>query len=106
MVGDILPGSPPSVEWHDAVVEHMKKGEVAVFLLQEEDEGVDHVDDLRDVEHPGHSQRSQGLRGSGVIHRLTAPAVVSCHEEAEQKVIQCSCSNHDTTSSLEESPIN
>lgn len=80
-----LPGSPPGVEWHDAVVEHMKKGKVAVFLLQEEDERVHHVDDLGDVEHPGHGQSSQCLRLPGVIHRLTMPAVVSCYEEAEQK---------------------
>ena len=105
MLTNNLPGSPPGVEWHDAVVEHMKKGKVAVFLLQEEDERVHHVDDLGDVEHPGHGQRSQCLRGHGVIHGLTPPTVASCHEEAGQKDdIQCYCSNHDT-SSLEESPI-
>ena len=63
----------------------MQEGEVAVLFLQEEDEGVHHVDDLGDVEHPGHGQRSQRLRGHGVIHGLTPPAVISCHEEAGQK---------------------
>ena len=63
----------------------MKKGKVAVFFLQEEDEGIHHVDDLGDVEHPGHSQSSQCLRLPGVIYRLTMPAVLSCYKKAEQK---------------------
>ena len=40
----------------------MQEREVAEFLLQHEEEGVEHVEELGDVEDPGKIESSDGLR--------------------------------------------
>ena len=59
----------------------MQEGEVAELLLQHEEEGVEHVEELRHVEKPGKIQCSDGLWVVGVVHGLTDPAVVACDVE-------------------------
>ena len=56
------PGAKPTLEWHNSVVVNMQEREVAEFLLQHEEEGVEHVEELGDVENPGKIESSDGLR--------------------------------------------
>ena len=53
----------------------MQEREVSEFLLQHEEEGVEHVEEFRDVENPCKIQSSDGLRVVGVVNGLTGPAV-------------------------------
>ena len=43
------------------MVEHMEKRQMAEFLLENKEEGVKHVNELGDVEDPGHGQGSQSF---------------------------------------------
>ena len=52
---------------------------MSVLLLQEKYHRVHHVNQLGDVEHPGHVQCSQGIRRIGIFHWLTLPTVVTTH---------------------------
>ena len=69
------PCAKPALEWHNSVVVDMQEREVAEFLLQHEEEGVEHVEEFRDVENPCKIQSSDGLRVVGVVNGLTGPAV-------------------------------
>ena len=53
----------------------MQEREVAEFLLQHEEEGVEHVEEFGDVENPGKIQSSDCLRVVGIVNGLTGPAV-------------------------------
>ena len=75
------PGAKPTLEGHNSVVVNMQEREVAEFLLQHEEEGVEHVQELGDVENPGQTESSDGLRVVGIVHGLTGPAVVACDVE-------------------------
>ena len=54
----------------------MQEREVAEFLLQDEEEGVEHVEEFGDVENPGQIESSDGLRVVGIVNGLTGPAVL------------------------------
>ena len=79
------PGSPPCLSWHDSVMEDMKEGEMGELLLEDEEDGVEHVDELRNVEVPGHVKGAQRLGGGGEVYGLAAPAVVATDIEPEGK---------------------
>ena len=78
------PGTPPAVEGHDAVMEDVEEGEMAVLLLQEKHHWVGHVNNLREVEDPGHVESPESLRVLGVVHGFTLPAVVPAHEKSRR----------------------
>ena len=69
------PCAKPTLEWHNSVVVDMQEREVSEFLLQHEEEGVEHVEEFRDVENPCKIQSSDGLRVVGIVNGLTGPAV-------------------------------
>ena len=52
----------------------MQEGEVGELLPEHEEGGVGHVEELGDVEEPGHDQGMDGLGALGVIHRLAGQA--------------------------------
>ena len=74
---NISPDSPPRGERHDAVVDDMEGGEVAVLLPQDEEEGVEVVDPLGEVVPPCHVGGVQGSGAVGVVHRLAVPVVLA-----------------------------
>ena len=57
------------------MVEHMEKRQMAEFLLENKKEGVKHVNELGDIEDPGHRQGSHSFWILWVVNRLTCPAV-------------------------------
>ena len=52
--------SYPSSGGHDAVVDHVEGGQVAELLVEEEEDGVQHVQELGEVVPPGCIQRCHG----------------------------------------------
>ena len=52
--------SYPSSGGHDAVVDHVEGGQVAELLVEEEEDGVKHVQELGEVVPPGCIQRCHG----------------------------------------------
>ena len=54
----------------------MQEREVAEFLLQHEEEGVEHVEEFGDVENPGKVESSDCLWVIGIVNGLTGPAVI------------------------------
>ena len=52
--------SYPSSGGHDAVVDHVEGGQVAELLVEEEEDGVQHVQELGEVVPPGRVQGRQG----------------------------------------------
>ena len=77
----LLPGSPPSLQRHDAVVEDVEEGEVAELLLQDKKDRVGEVKELRDVEEPGHIESTERLGIVGIVNGLASPAVVAADIE-------------------------
>lgn len=67
--------TPPGLEGHHAVVEHMEEREVGELLLEDEEDGVGEVEELGDVEDPGEVEGPEGLGPVGVVDRLARPAV-------------------------------
>ena len=59
----------------------MQEREVAEFLLQDEEEGVEHVEEFGDVENPGKVESSDCLWVIGIVNGLTGPAVVPADVE-------------------------
>ena len=59
----------------------MQEREVAVLLLQHKEEGVEHVEEFRDVENPGEVQGSDGLWVVGIVDGLTGEVVVAADVE-------------------------
>ena len=55
------------------------------LLLEDKEEGVKHVNKLRDVEEPGHVQSSQSFLIVRIVDRLTSPAVVTGHVKPRKK---------------------
>ena len=77
----LLPGPPPSLQRHYTVVEDVQEGEVAELLLQDKEDWVSKVKELRDVEEPGHIESTQRLGIVGIVDGLTRPAVVAADIE-------------------------
>ena len=50
----------PRGDGHDAVVDHVEGGQVAELLVEEEEDGVKHVQELGEVVPPGRIQRCHG----------------------------------------------
>ena len=66
---------PPGLEGHHAVVEHVEEREVSELLLEDKEDGVGEVEELRDVEDPGEVEGPEGLGPVGVVDGLARPAV-------------------------------
>ena len=60
----------------------VEEGEMAVLFLGDEEEWVEHVEELGHVEQPGHVQGPEGLGVVGVVNGLTSPAVVASDVES------------------------
>ena len=55
----------------------VEEGEMGVLFLGDEEERVEHVEELGHVEQPGHVQSPEGLGMIGVVDGLTGPLVVT-----------------------------
>jgi len=76
-----IPDPPPGSEGHDAVVDHVKSGEVVELLPEDKEDGVDVVDELGEEVPPRHVHRVQRARAVRVVHRLAHPAVPTSQPE-------------------------
>ena len=65
---------------------HMEEREVAEFLLQHEEERVEHVEEFWDVENPGKIKGSDGLWVVGIVNGLTGPAVLAADIEPADSI--------------------
>ena len=54
-------GSEPGEDGHGGVVDEVEGGQLVPLLSQHEEDGVGKVDELGEVEPPGHVQREGGL---------------------------------------------
>ena len=76
------PDPKPRGERHDAVVNHVEGGQVAELLPEQEEEGVDEVDEFGEEIPPGHVGSIEPILGVAEVHRLTQPVVFSCQPES------------------------
>ena len=65
----------------------MEEGEVGELLLGDEEEGVEHVQELGHVEQPGQVEGPQRLGVVGVVDGLAGPAVVSADVESANMLV-------------------
>ena len=77
----VSPYTPPSSEWHDAVVNNVESGEVAPLLSQDKEERVEVVDELGEEVPPGHVGGEHAVLGVGVVDGLAEPVVPAAEPE-------------------------
>ena len=65
----------------------VEEGEVGELLLGDEEEGVEHVQELGHVEQPGQVEGPQRLGVVGVVDGLAGPAVVSADVESVNMLV-------------------
>ena len=70
----------------------VEEGEVGELLLGDEEEGVEHVQELGHVEQPGQVERPQRLGVVGVVDGLAGPAVVAADVESVNMLVSVTIS--------------
>ena len=70
----------------------VEEGEVGELLLGDEEEGVEHVQELGHVEQPGQVEGPQRLGVVGVVDGLAGPAVVSADVESVNMLVSVTIS--------------
>ena len=63
------------------MVNHVEGGQVAELLTEQEEEGVDEVDEFGEEIPPGHVRREQPFLGVGVVDGLAQPVVPASQPE-------------------------
>jgi len=76
------PDPKPGGEGHDAVVDHVEGGQVAELLTEQEEEGVDEVNELGEEIPPSHVGSIQPILGVAEVHRLAQPVVLPSQPES------------------------
>ena len=82
-----LLSSKPAFQRHDPMMVDVEEGEVGELLLGDEEEGVEHVQELGHVEQPGQVEGPQRLGVVGVVDGLAGPAVVSADVESVNMLV-------------------